>query len=170
MGLAKFLRAYLKLMDWLDNLVKWITSPLCAAIVIVIAIQVFTRFIGFIKSPPWTEELARYLMIAMAFLAASNGIKNWNNISVDFLTNKFSPRTQKIINIVIQVAALALMVFIAYICWKTFGKVGFRQKSSTLYIRMIIPQSALIIGSITMCLQLIGVIIRQFVKGDDNNA
>ncbi len=168
--MKKVLHAYLKLMDWLDTLVKWVSSPLCAAIVVVITIQVFSRFISFVKSPAWTEELARYLMIAMAFLAASNGIKNWNNISVDFITKKFSPKAQKIIDVSIQVTVFALLVFTAYICWKTFGKVGFRQKSSTLQIQMIIPQSTLIIGSIVMSLQLVGVIIRQFMKGDGDGA
>lgn len=163
-------RVYLKLMDWLDKLVKWISSPLCGAIVVVITIQVAARYLPFIKSPPWTEELSRYLMIAMAFFAASNGIKHWNNISVDFIVKRFPEKAQKILHVIIQLAALALLVTVAYICWQTFGKVGMRQVSSTLHIKMLIPQSTIIIGTIMMCLQLIGVIIRQFVKGDDKNA
>ncbi|MDO4548344.1 MAG: TRAP transporter small permease [Clostridia bacterium] len=165
--MSRFLRAYFKLLDAINVLVKWISVPLCGSLVVVIAIQVITRSFSFIKTPPWTEELARYLMIAFAFIAASNGIKNWNNINVDFIAKRLPEKVQRYLNIVIQIAVLVLLIVVACLAWQSFSKIGFRQRSSTMGIQMILPQSTMIIGLILMSIQLTGVILKSILRGGE---
>lgn len=152
-------------LDFVDSLVKWLSILLAAAMVFVVIMQVFARYLP-TPTPPWTEELARYLMIYMAFIGASHGIKNWNNIRVDYFINKLPNKARKALEIAIQLGALVLIVYIAYLSFTVFPVVGYRQYSATLKVPMFYAQLAIPIGFVLMALQLIGVLLRPLLEGE----
>lgn len=157
--MAFFIKGYLQLMEWLNRVVKWLCIILTSAMCLVVLFQIFMRYIPGINPPPWTEELARYLMIYSAFLGASTGIKKWNMIAVDYFSNRMSPRNRKLLETIIQILILAFLVFVTYLSVSSFSRVGFRQKSATLGFHMFYPQSAVIVGCFIMSLQLAGILL-----------
>ena len=155
--------AFMELLDLLDRLVKAVCVFLAAVMAVVVIIQVTARYLP-TQSPPWTEELARYLMIAMAYIGASAGVRRWNNIYVDFLINRLPPRVYRVAMFLIQFFVLIFIIYISYLCIKVYPVVGSRQYSTTLRFPLLVPQSTIIIGTILMSLQLIGVLINSLRK------
>ncbi len=166
--MTTILQYYMKFLDYLDVAVKWFCTLAAALMASVVLLQVVARYLPF-PTPPWTEELARYLMIYMAFIGASNGIRKWNNISVDFLLMKLPPKTYRVVMAIMQMVVLALVLYLGILGFKIFPKVGLRQTSATMGFPMLVPQSAIIIGCFLMALQLIGVLLKSFIKEEEHN-
>ena len=55
-------------MDVVDLCVKWFTITMAFAMASVVVLQVASRMMPWFPTPAWTEELARYLMLYMAFV------------------------------------------------------------------------------------------------------
>jgi len=161
------LRYFLKFLDGLDLVVKWFCTIAAGAMATVVLVQVVSRYLP-IPTPPWTEELARYLMIYMAFVGASTGIRKWNNISVDFLLLKLPPKLYRIVLVSMQLIVLGLVLYLGILGLSIFPRVGLRQLSATMGFPMLVPQSGIIIGCFLMSLQLGGVLLKPFVKEDSH--
>lgn len=159
---------YQELMDFLDKIVKIAASTLAGIMFLLIVMQVFTRHCPWVPTPTWTEELARYVMIYMAFLGASHGIKKWDNVRVDMILNRMPPKARKITDVIIKVLVLAFMIIVTVMSVRNFGTVGWRQKSPSLRMEMIYFQSAIIIGCFLCCIQCIGVILKDLFEGREN--
>ena len=103
---------YQELMDFLDKIVKVVASALAGIMFLLIVMQVFTRHCPWVPTPAWTEELARYVMIYMAFLGASHGIKEWDNVNVDIILSRLPLKGRKIAELLIKVLVLIFMVIV----------------------------------------------------------
>jgi TRAP-type C4-dicarboxylate transport system permease small subunit len=68
--------SHYRLEDWIAFVVFW-------ALALVIFYQFFTRY-ALNDSASWTEEIARYLLIATAFVGAAINTRRNNHIQVDF--------------------------------------------------------------------------------------
>jgi TRAP-type C4-dicarboxylate transport system permease small subunit len=82
-------------LDWLDRavdmalaLVRWVCIVLAAGIFAVVIYAVVTRYalvhVG-IKVPSWTEEVPRYLLIWISFLAGAAGIARRDHVGFELL-------------------------------------------------------------------------------------
>jgi TRAP-type C4-dicarboxylate transport system permease small subunit len=161
--MSSIIDAYLELLDLLDRIVKYICIAIGGLMALVVILQVFSRYLP-TPTPKWTEELSRYLMIFMAYIGASNGIKLGSNIFVDFFINRMPGKVRKTILLIINILILAFLCYLFYLSVMVFPKVGLKQYSATLDIPMFYPQSAIIIGTLLMALQLTGVIIKSLRK------
>ena len=70
------------LSDVVNFLVEHVIAILMGLMTIVVFLQVVFRLIS--GSLPWSEELARYMMIFMVYLGASVGVKKKNHIAIEF--------------------------------------------------------------------------------------
>jgi TRAP-type C4-dicarboxylate transport system permease small subunit len=61
------------------------------------------------------------------------------------------------------------VLYLGILGFKIFPKVGLRQTSATMGFPMLVPQSAIIIGCFLMTLQLIGVLLKSFIKEEEHN-
>lgn len=152
---------YQELMDFLDKIVKVVASALAGIMFLLIVMQVFTRHCPWVPTPAWTEELARYVMIYMAFLGASHGIKEWDNVNVDIILSRLPLKGRKIAELLIKALVLIFMVIVTVMAVCNFGVVGFKQKSPSIRLEMIYFQAAIIIGCFLCCLQCVGVIWKE---------
>jgi TRAP-type C4-dicarboxylate transport system permease small subunit len=158
-----FINIYLKLMEFLDVCVRKLLIFLAGLMTVTVSLQVVCRYL--LKNPlVWTEELARYLMIWMAFIGASCIIKKWDNIYVDFFINKFKKKTRKIIMLIQKFIIFGLLIYSFYLCITVLPKVGANQMTTTLGVSMIWPQSGMIVGFLLMVLQMFGVILDDIFK------
>lgn len=82
------------LFEKLANLLKKITATMMITLVAVVTIQIVGRMV-FTISTPWTEELAKYLLIWISFIGGVVCLIRGEHLLVDILYAKFSPRLKK---------------------------------------------------------------------------
>ncbi len=81
------------------NALKYLVILLLFSIVLVVTIQVFSRFV--LQSPSSvTEELARFLLIWIGLLGGAYGYHSNAHLGLDIVTNKLSKIGQYWINII----------------------------------------------------------------------
>ena len=149
------------LFSWIERAVKLVTNGLMALNLILILSSVFFRYV--LKNPlVWSEELAKFLLVWTVFLAAGNSIKNWDNLSVTFVSEKFSPRTAWFADLVIKTIAFAFILFLFVLSMKSIPNVWHREMAPALGISMVIPQLGVIAGLALMVLQFLGLFAAKF--------
>ena len=103
--------------DRLDFLCRYFVATMMAAMTVIIATQVFYRYI--LNQPlAWTEEIARYLMIWVTFLGSAMAVKYGEHIGVTFIVERFPQRLQTVIGIVLN---LSITFFFLMGTWQGTG-------------------------------------------------
>ena len=78
----------------LEQITKHITALLVLGMSVIVLAQVWTRYVT--HSPlPWSEEAARYLMIWLAFLAASRAFRQDRHIGMNIFINALPGKIKK---------------------------------------------------------------------------
>ncbi len=101
-------RRALDILEWLNTAVYHLIGALLAAITVVVLLQVIVRFvltsIGVNIAAPWTEEMARYLLVWLIFLGAAVGCRRMQLISLEFVIKGLP----KPVGVVLRYGALVL--------------------------------------------------------------
>ena len=118
------------------------------AIVLVTFTQVLFRYI-FHLSLAWSEELAKYLFLWLAALAAAYAFKTKSHFALRFLVDRLGKKLQ---NLVGTLVAFVVSGFLAIFIWKsveyTLGMA--KQVSPSIQMSMAIPYSSVVVGGILM--------------------
>jgi TRAP-type C4-dicarboxylate transport system permease small subunit len=166
--MGKIVDNYLKLMNILDLIIRKLLIVISGLMTTVVFLQVICRYV--LKNPlVWTEELARYLMIWMAFISASCVVKKWDNITVDLFVNMLKKKPRKMMLLVQKFVILGLFIYSFFLCLIVFRSVSATQKMAVLGISMLWVQSSMIVGFFLMILQNIGIILGDLFKQDTVN-
>ena len=99
-----------RLEDWTSFGIFWLLA-------LVIFYQFFTRY-ALNDSASWTEEIARYLLIATAFVGAAVNVRKNNHIQVDFLYRYLPPAVSRPLSTAVDVVRI---LFLAYCVWLTIA-------------------------------------------------
>lgn len=87
------------------------------ALGLVVFAQFFSRY--FIGTPlGWTEELARYLLIAVCFLGLPVAARRGEHISIDLLRGFLGPRARPVLGLVVELLQLALILVLIRQAWQ----------------------------------------------------
>lgn len=110
----------------------------CAAFT-VLALDVFAQFFSRYAlgaSIPWTEEAARYLLIAVTFLGAPMALRRGEHIAVDMVHGYTTPRVSKAFELLADLVSLAFLITLTVLCVQIAQKTGGRM------IGLPLPKSA----------------------------
>jgi TRAP-type C4-dicarboxylate transport system permease small subunit len=102
--------------DWAAFTIFWTLG-------LVIFYQFFTRY-ALNDSASWTEEIARYLLIATAFVGAAINVRKNNHIQVDFfyrLLPKWFTRPMSVAVDVARILFLGYCIYLTILVMKTIG-------------------------------------------------
>ncbi len=103
----------LRLEHWTSRIALVLACVMLAIASALGVFQVFTRFV--LEQPAeWTEVLIRFSLIWMVFLACPIAFRQGSMISVDALYRAVPPHLQRVLDLVISLAALALMLIILW--------------------------------------------------------
>jgi TRAP-type C4-dicarboxylate transport system permease small subunit len=94
--------------DWIVLSVFWVLA-------FVVFYQVFTRYV-LNDAAGWTEEIARYLLIAMTFLGGAMAVRRGTHIQVDFMYRFVPPLAARALATFVDAVRIA---FFAYAVWLT---------------------------------------------------
>ena len=102
--------------DWFAFLIFWVLA-------IVIFYQFFTRY-ALNDSAGWTEEIARYLLIATVFTGAAVNVRKNNHIQVDFLY-RFMPHAMcRTLSTLVDALRIAFLGYCVWLTYLLMGKIG----------------------------------------------
>lgn len=93
------------------------------------------------------DELLVYSMIWVVMLGAILAARNRDHLSINLLHSATSGRVASVLQIVIDIATVAVSVFIAWHSFVFIGRIAsLNQSSMGLGIPMVIPHSAIFVG------------------------
>lgn len=139
-----------KIFAWLENLQTGLVVFALAAMTIVVGMQVFFRFV--VKgSLPWSEELARYLMVWAVFIGASLGAREGVHVGVEAFIDLL-PKSFKIKAVILSgLISVVFCIIVAYLSFKAITIImNTGQKSPAIEIPMFWAYLAIPFGVIPM--------------------
>lgn len=141
----KIITIILKIVDtiteWSGRLVVWLFLALLG----ITLYEVFTR--RFLGSPTvWTFEILSYLFAAVVMLSLGYTHLHEGHAKVDIITEKFSIRTQKLIEVVTYPLFLGLMTYILFRDGMTYAQTSWRllEKAPSVFNSVVYPAKSLI--------------------------
>ena len=98
---------------WLLVLVDAVAAILLAADLIVVSLSVFYRYV--LAAPiEWADDVARGLMVAMAFFGAAGALARNENAGVTFFVQKLGPQARRRVD---AIAALVVLTAAGSVAW-----------------------------------------------------
>jgi len=101
----------------------WLALAFFWALGLTVFYQFITRYV-FNDSAAWTEEIARYLLIATVFLGAVIGVAKNNHIQVDFFFRFMSPGLARSISLLVDVLRIGFLGCASWMTWELMQKMG----------------------------------------------
>jgi TRAP-type C4-dicarboxylate transport system permease small subunit len=130
-----------------------VVMALMAVLVVVVVASVFFRYV-LLAPLPWSEEVGRYLMIWVGFLAASIAIQQGMHVGIDFLVQWVRPAVARWLRRISRaLTALFLLIVTVYGFMLVIGL--WDQWSPVLQFRMTWPYLAIPVGCLLMLLELV---------------
>jgi len=147
-------------MDKLNLLLRGVVGLMLLTMVIVVFLQILVRFVlpkmGIIVSVPWTEELARYLLIWCIFLGAAAATRSSDLIAMDTLSFALSPVNACRLKLYAYGVTMGFFIFLMVIGVRWMG-FGMTEYSTVMDIPMVFVYLAMPVGS---ALALMNITIR----------
>jgi len=125
--------------------------------------QFFTRYV-LNNSASWTEEIARYLLIAVVFTGATIGVAKNNHIQVDFFY-KFMPAwLSKFMNHLVDIMRIAFFGAATFLTGQMMEKLG-TYKMTIIDLPMNLVYGVVMAGFAAMCLRAMWVMKVHWQRG-----
>ncbi len=138
---------------WLTRLVEWMLVGLSVLIFAVVFLQVLFRYL--LRQPLfWSEELPRYLLIWMSFLAAALAQKQDAHINITLCLAPLSTRARQALKILTDVVILVFLWVLIY-SGSMVTSITAHHRSTALQLPMGFVYAALPAGAVLMSLYLV---------------
>ena len=125
--------------------------------------QFFTRYV-LNNSASWTEEIARYLLIATVFTGATIGVAKNNHIQVDFFY-KFMPQwLSKFMNTLVDIMRIGFFGAATFLTYQMMEKLG-NYKMTIIDLPMNLVYGVVLVGFAAMCIRAIWVMKIHLERG-----
>ncbi len=152
----------------LSQRINWLIERLIALLMVLLVADVWlgvvARYVLRVQIP-WTEELARYLMIWAVLLAISSGIARREHIGFKLLLERFPERLQKFFLIAFDVIAFSFFAFL-FVYGIGMTGTGAKQFAMIFGMSMAVPYASVPVSSLLACIQIVLAGIRDFGRLD----
>lgn len=125
--------------------------------------QFFTRYV-LNDSASWTEEIARYLLIATVFTGAAIGVAKNNHIHVDFFYRYMPGGLARAMSTLVDLVRIAFFGAAAFLTGQMMEKLG-SYKMTIIDLPMNIVYGVVLAGFSAMCLRAIWVMKVHWQRG-----
>jgi TRAP-type C4-dicarboxylate transport system permease small subunit len=104
--------------DWLSFLLFW-------ALAAIVFLQFFSRYV-LNDSIAWTEEIARYVLMALTFTGSAMAARRGTHIAVEFLPNALPAGARRWIHLAAAGIAIAFYAMCVWLCWQVAEAMRFQ--------------------------------------------
>jgi TRAP-type C4-dicarboxylate transport system permease small subunit len=102
--------------DWIAFALFWILAA-------IVFYQVFTRYV--LGDPAgWTEEIARYFLVAVVFIGAAMSVRRNNHIQVDYFYRLMPRAMGRVVSTAVDVVRAAFLGYATWLCWLLIQRIG----------------------------------------------
>jgi TRAP-type C4-dicarboxylate transport system permease small subunit len=142
--------------DWIVLTVFWILA-------LVVFYQVFTRYV-LNDAAGWTEEIARYLLIAVTFLGGAMAVRRNTHIQVDFVY-RFLPRAAgRVLSLLVDAVRVAFFGYAVWLTWLLMDRIG-TQRMAVVELPIGLVFGAMLIGFALMFCRALQVAWKHWRQG-----
>jgi C4-dicarboxylate transporter DctQ subunit len=137
----------------LNKTIEVLTILLLSIITIIVPVEVFLRYC-FGMTLYITEQLTRYLLVWVVFLASSLALRENSHISIEIIANRLHGKGRLIVNLVAQIV---LVTFLAFLVTEGIIALSFQKDQIVPSLRISIFwfYLAIPVGSFLMILNLL---------------
>lgn len=153
-----------------NNIEEIIVVPILIVMTVVIILQVIFRFV--IKgSLPWSEELARYLMVWVTFLGASIAVKRGAHVGVELLVMILPQKVRTVfvfLGVIISIIFCLVVFRVSLVIIQ--NQIVSHQISPAMRIPMWWAYGAIPVGTFLMAVRFAQPLLRPLFKNKALNA
>lgn len=144
---------FARLSNMLARTAGIVANILLLCMISALGIQVVARFV--LGAPTvWSEELARFLLVAITMLGSAVLIERNDHITIDIFVDLMPAAVRPWVAWLRDAVTLTVCGLLAYYGWLLVG-IGGRQTSTGLGVKMSLPYTAIPIGAALMALVLV---------------
>ena len=141
----------------------WLALMFFWALGLTVLYQFITRYV-FNDSAAWTEEIARYLLIATVFVGAVIGVAKNNHIQVDFFYRFMPPGLSRSVSLLTDVLRVVFLATASYLTWLLMQKMG-NYQMTIVNLPMNIVYGVVLLAFVLMTLRSVWVMRRHWQQG-----
>ena len=141
----------------------WLTFALFWMMAAVVFYQVFTRYV-LADSAGWTEEIARYFLVAVVFIGASMSVRKNNHIQVDYFFRLIPSAVARVLSTLVDIIRCAFLGYAAWLTWLLVQRIG-GQPMAVVELPVGIVFSCMLAGFVLMFLRSLQVAWRHWKHG-----
>ena len=123
---------------------RWGVVALVAAITVIVALGVFFRFV-LNNSLPWTEEVAKFVMVWLAFIGAPIVLREGGHIAIDIVPTRLPSPLGPLLMILIQLVVMVVLAVLVYqgwaLAWNALPQLATTVDVSLFYIFLAVPSA-----------------------------
>ena len=138
--------------DAVNRGVEFVLLAAGVAISVILFVQVVARYSG--ASLSWSEEIGRYLLVAITFLGATVAYKRANFIGLAGVGTMLGPALERAIVALLQALTLTLFAFITWFGVEYTLK-SWDQTSTAVQMPMSLPLAAIPVAGLVFALHVL---------------
>lgn len=143
------------LSHFFKNFEEYICGIMMAVMVVVVFIQVVYRFV-IQSSLPWSEEVARYLLVWITFLGASSGVKHGSHVGVEAVLLMLPQKARKYVNLLSAGLSIFFSIVVVVFSMGIISKqIEMAQVSPAMQIPMWWAYAAIPVGATLMAVRYV---------------
>lgn len=133
------------IMKFINTICEYLTAVMLVVMTLSILLQVVCRAVGY--GFDWTEELARFLQIALVLLGTGICAHYGSNIAIDTVVQLVSVKWRRVMMIAVDV--LCLVLFYEMVRYGMFAlNITSRQTSPSMRISLGVPYAFILAGCV----------------------
>jgi len=139
-----FLKKFKKIIDIFNKIAVWISLIYVLMVTVLVLTGVVFRYFG--NALSWTEELARWFIIGIAFVGASVALNEGKHVGITIIIKNFPDWLKKIS---ILLGHILILIFLSYSFWygikaamASINQTGGIINISMVYVKMQLPLGA----------------------------
>jgi TRAP-type C4-dicarboxylate transport system permease small subunit len=142
--------------DWVAFALFWVMAA-------VVFYQVFTRYV--MDDPAgWTEEIARYFLVAVVFVGAAMSVRKNNHIQVDYFYRLMPKAVGRVLSTTVDVVRCLFLGYATWLTWQLLQRIG-NQPMAVIDLPVGWVFSAMLFGFVLMFLRSLQVAWRHWRQG-----
>ena len=141
----------------------WASLALFATLAFIVFYQVFTRYV--MNDPAgWTEEIARYFLVAVVFIGASMSVRKNNHIQVDYFYRLMPKAMARVMSTLVDLVRCLFLGYAVWLTWLLLQRIG-NQQMAVIDLPVGWVFSAMLFGFVLMFLRSLQVAWRHWQLG-----
>lgn len=142
--------------DYVSFVIFWVLGSVVFA-------QFFSRYV-LNDSIAWTEEIARYLLIAVAFAGAPIAVRKNTHIHVEFFYRFINRSLARVLSVLVDLIRIVFFAYGSWISWKIL-KIMKAQYMTAIQVSMVWIYSLVFAGFLLMTFRAVQVAVKHWRQG-----